>query len=368
MSLINDMLRDLEARHSDDLKRQNVRTEVRPLPPPASPAWKKNVIGLLFLMLVVGVGVFWGYERGAAKSIRSVSPSSLPQIQEGNQSLPPDQVTKAKTEVSVRSPGQATMPPVAVRLPAKAEPSPAVLRPTGEKPLPEGSVAVKPEKKPLVLDWASSKKSEAIQSSPPEGEAGRIEVRKMAASVRERAEGDYRLALAAFSAANVQEGLTLLRRSLQHDVDFVSARQLLAQQLVGQQRWEEAAAVLAEGLARQPRQTDWAISLARVQVEKNDWNAAGHTLEQHAEYARAHADYQGFHAHVHYRLGHYAKAAMLYQNASRLAPGEGRWWFGLAAALEADGRAGEAREAYRQALATGMLSEELSAQAMQRLR
>lgn len=368
MSLINDMLRDLEARHSDDLKRQNVRTEVRPLPPPASPAWKKNGIGLLFLLLVIAGGALWGYERGVtSSSTQSVPPTSPAVPQEESQKLPSDDPAAKATVASVQTPGQA-MPPAAVRLPAKTEPSPAIQRPRGEKPVPEGGVTVNPEKKRLVLDWAGSKKSEAIQSSPPEGEAGRIEVRKMVASVRERAEGDYRLAQVAFSAANVQEGLTFLRRALQHDADFVPARQLLAQQLVAHQRLEEAASVLAEGLAQQPRQTDWAISLARVQVEKNDWNAAGRTLEQHAEYATTHADYQGFHAHVHYRLGHYAKAAVLYQNASRLAPGEGRWWFGLAAALEADGRAGEAREAYRQALATGRLSEELSAQAMQRLR
>ncbi len=172
MSLINDMLRDLEARHSDDLKRQNVRTEVRPLPPPASPAWKKNGIGLLFLLLVIAGGALWGYERGVtSSSTQSVPPTSPAVPQEESQKLPSDDPAAKATVASVQTPGQA-MPPAAVRLPAKTEPSPAIQRPRGEKPVPEGGVTVNPEKKRLVLDWAGSKKSEAIQSSPPEGEGG----------------------------------------------------------------------------------------------------------------------------------------------------------------------------------------------------
>ena len=68
------------------------------------------------------------------------------------------------------------------------------------------------------------------------------------------------------------------------------------------------------------------------------------------------------------RLGRYKEAAEHYQQALRLSPGEGRWWLGLGLALEAEGRANEAREAFQRARQSGTLSSELTALVEQKLR
>ena len=82
----------------------------------------------------------------------------------------------------------------------------------------------------------------------------------------------------------------------------------------------------------------------------------------------ANADYQGFAGHVLYRLGRHRSAADHYQVATRLAPGDGRWWLGLGLALDAEGRSAEAREAFMQARNCGNLSQELNVIVEKKLR
>ena len=100
----------------------------------------------------------------------------------------------------------------------------------------------------------------------------------------------------------------------------------------------------------------------RITLEKGSvFNAQQH-------YAEANADYAGFQGHVKSRLGAQRQAIAHYQRATRLAPGEGRWWLGLGLAFEADGRLPEARDALRRAIASGTLNHDLAAVAEQHLR
>ena len=63
-----------------------------------------------------------------------------------------------------------------------------------------------------------------------------------------------------------------------------------------------------------------------------------------------------------------ALAEQHYQQATRLAPGDGRWWLGLGLAFDAEGRSSEAREAFLQARQCGNLGAELMAMVEQKLR
>ena len=172
------------------------------------------------------------------------------------------------------------------------------------------------------------------------------------------------------NGARLAEATDVLLDVLRQDGGHSASRQLLARLLIDQRRFDEAYAILAEGLALQPAQTGWAMMLARLQVERGDLQAAARTLEgsqQHAAAAGG-ADYLGFAAHVQLRLGHAKTAADLYQAAARAAPAEGRWWLGFGLALEADQRAAEAREMFLRARASGTLNADLSALVDQKLR
>ena len=383
MSLINDMLRDLEARSSDELKRQNLQNTVRPLPASVSTIpWKiGGYVGLLILLLAA-VWLFWRNGRPAPENSTDLSQ----QAGYGAQQLlpvPPAASSEPVTLVlssAIEAPQQGALrsPPLATA-PRPPAPNPSPNHSQKELPAIQTPIVEKTGQRLMVsettmpqpINKAGMNAPNKTPLSPsPEAKAstGKIEVRKVLATPRERADAEYRLAQGAFSSGNVQEGLDALRRALQQDADYVPARQLLVQQLLEQRQLEAAASVLSDGLEHQPRQTGWAIALARLQVERSDLVGAERTLTRHAEFAVANPEYQGFHAHLRYRLGQYAGATALYQNACRLAAGEGRWWFGLGLSLEAEGLVSEAREAFRQSLATGTLNHELSAQAQQRIR
>ena len=148
----------------------------------------------------------------------------------------------------------------------------------------------------------------------------------------------------------------------------VASRQLLVRLLLEARQPDEAAKVLQDGLQGQPAQIGWAMSLARLQVDRGDLAGAWQTLDYSSPAAGNNADYQGFMAHVLQRLGRNRDAAKHYQAATRLSPTDGRWWLGLGLALEAEGQSGEAREMFLRARQSGSLGPQLTALIEQKLR
>ena len=189
-----------------------------------------------------------------------------------------------------------------------------------------------------------------------------------ARSGRERAEQDYQRAVTLLNGARVPEAIEQLLHGLQQDGGHVAARQLLARLLIEQRNYDEAAAILAEGIAAQPAQIGWAMSLARLQVEKNNLDGAAQTLQRSLPHALGSADYLGFFGLVQYRLQRPRESAELYRKAAQQSPAEGRWWLGLGLALEAGNQAADARDAFLRARAAGTLTPDLQALVDQKLR
>jgi MSHA biogenesis protein MshN len=199
--------------------------------------------------------------------------------------------------------------------------------------------------------------------------AGPVKIEKspVMATPRDRADAEYRRAEGALASGRTGEAIESLRAALKHDPAYVQVRQILLRQLLEMRKTDEAISVLQEGLEVQPMQTGWAMSLARLQLEQNDLAAADRTLLRSQAYGETNADYAGFQGHVKSRLGAQHQAVTHYQRAVRLAPNEGRWWLGLGLALEADGHAPEAKDAFKRSLATATLSADLAAVAEQHL-
>lgn len=399
MSLINDMLRDLEARHSDELKRQNLQGEIRPLPSVAAKPWRIWIALFAVLLLLMVAGIYaWLTASPSTTPVVAipVKPAPIPQpvalpatppgmgpppaisaaLAVSPPAMPENKgVSAAASGISSVQVAQPTMQSVTTTsLPkaVKAErPVPAIAPITETSPAKSVAAApVSPEKPSLKAAKAveDGKAVPAPAAKEKPAASGTIEVKAILATARERADADYRSAQGLLASGRQNEAVEALKSALKHDSEYGPARQLLIRQLIDQKRFEEAMAALSEGLELQPRQTAWAMTLARLQVEKNDLSGAERTLARYSAHAAGQADYAGFHAHIQYRLGHHREAVLLYQTATKMAATEGRWWFGLGVALEAEGKMAEAREAFRQALATGTLNNELSAQAMQRLR
>ncbi len=219
--------------------------------------------------------------------------------------------------------------------------------------------------RPPAVGSARPPKAEA---APPKS-TGHIEKQpSIEKGGREASEQEYRRAVGMVSGGRLEEATDLLLDVLRQDGGHVAARQLLARLLIEQRRADEAYAILAEGVALKPAQTGWAMALARLQVEQGDLVGAGRTLQTSQPHALGNADYLGFAAHIQHRLGQQRAAAELYLSAARVAPGDGRWWFGLGLALEADQKPNDARDAFMRARATGSLPAELQPIVEQKLR
>ncbi len=152
----------------------------------------------------------------------------------------------------------------------------------------------------------------------------------------------------------------LLRRVLQSQPANIVGRQMLVNHLMAARRHGEAAELLRTGLVSSPDQVGWAINLARIHAEQNDYPAAWEVLLKSLPYAQQNPDFQAFCGTVLQRLNRSAEASAYYRAALRLKPHEGRWWVGYGIALEAEGKAAEAQESFQRARSIGKLPSEVA--------
>ncbi len=379
MSLINRMLRDLDARQGEGgLPLPN---DIRPLPGERR-ARLPIYLGLAAVVLAALAAAFHFYPPGRAAvepapsaSTINAAPVSTPAV--AQQLAPP--------------PSEALVAPPAAAPAAAAVPAAVQFEPGSAYDLKLSQTADFSAYRPAALP-AETKKAETrerprpaadkppaavekVPASPPlagpslaRGGGSHIERSAATSTPRERADAAYRQAVGVVNQGRVPEGIAMLNGALRDDGTHVPARQLLLKLLFEARHYDEAMEILQAGLRQIPTQIAWAMSLARLQVERGDLAGAWQTLERGLPAAAGNADYQGFAGHVLFRLGRYKDAVLHYAAAARLAPGDGRWWLGLGLAYDADGYSTEAREALQRAKNSGTLSADLRALAEQRLR
>jgi MSHA biogenesis protein MshN len=373
MSLLNQMLQDLDSRRATVGPKSGLPNEVRPLPA----ARRSNA------PLIVGVGVAlsalvlwfaWQLADAPAPPGRqdeapvTVPPSlpTPPPLAVVVPGLPPSPLVPVPAGVVEA----AVVPPAAPVVPAEDDEARLRLT-TSLRLLPEREPSPERRAAPVVPPKAAMPPAAAAPvASPPAKPSGAMLIEKTVSSgsPHERAEAEYRKAVAVLNAGRLNEAIDGLRSALKQDGAHSPARQLLFKLLIENKRLDDAAELLREGLQLQPAQLSWAMSLGRLQVDRGDLPGAWQTLQRSLPFAAGSADYQGFAAHVLQRLGRSKEAVEHYQNATRLAPAEGRWWLGLGLVLEADGHAAEARDALLRARASGTLSAELISLVDQKLR
>ncbi|MES3021165.1 MAG: tetratricopeptide repeat protein [Pseudomonadota bacterium] len=181
----------------------------------------------------------------------------------------------------------------------------------------------------------------------------------------QRAENDYRRALAALQDGRVGEAMAALEQVLALNPRHEAARQSLVGLLIEAGRTDEAMRQLEAGLALDPQQPALAMLLARMQIERGGSGVA--TLLRSLSAARGSADYLAFLGGALQRDNRHREAVQQYQGALRSAPDNGVWWMGLGISLQAEKRKPEALEAFRRAKASSSLSDELQAFVAQRM-
>ena len=375
MSLINQMLQDLDARKVGHGTGSGLPNEVRPLPVVQALRWPILAVAILLLLLVGAFAVyFWMMSAKAVLPVPPPEPISIAPP------VPTAPVPEPEKIVQPEAPPVEPQPVVSelqdlngslrmadvLKLPAEKKTAKKAIEDRKETTARSTALIALPPA-PLVPAPVAAVKADA-QATDRSPKPPMIEKTDALGSPRDRAETEYRKAISAVNQGRVDEALTGLRNALRQDAYHLASRQLLVKLLLEAKRVDEAIQVLQDGLQTQPAQLGWAMSLARLQMDRGDLAGAWQTLNYSQPAAANNADYQGFSGHVLQRLGRHKDAIERYLAAARLSPNDGRWWLGLGLSLEAEGRTSEAKEAFQHAKQTGNLSAELISLVEQKLK
>ncbi len=186
-------------------------------------------------------------------------------------------------------------------------------------------------------------------------------------SSSEKAEGEYRRALDLLQKGRADDAGKQLRLALNADATHTPARELLAGLMLQQGHWREAQQVLEQGIDKVPTHYPFTQLLARIHVEHGADQKALDVMEQSHRAGAGNAEYVAFQAALYQRVGRHAEAVKVYGEAIKLNPQEGRSWLGLGISLEATQDWNAAGDAYRHAIDSGSLDDNLLRYARQRL-
>lgn len=377
MSVINQMLQDLENRYSASSADASLSAQIKAVTKRRRlhPAWWAILLFALVLLAGLLAWRLWPASKAGAAmpsdgrlSDASVMQAKSPVTMQLGQ-LPP-------ISAPARSGQHETDSKLAAQTGTASQLAAAQMIATEPRKLPEQQ-AVLSLKAAVNLDFGKQNSTQ-VSASPSRLNAGSGE-RAVPATMAtdkqikeitplQRAENDYGKAVALLQQGRVAEASELLGKVLQLDPANTSARQTLAGLLVEGKRYDEAQRSLQDGLKLDPSQTGLAMILARLQVEQGDIQSALKTLQRSLPYAVERPDYQAFLAALLQREGRHKEAIEHYSQALRKSPGSGVWLMGLGISLQAENRLAEAQEAFNRAKASHTLSPELQAFVDQQLK
>ena len=323
MSLINKMLQDLDARGSHaDAAEPNVKPVQRQRAPMTVPL----VLGAGLLLVLAGAGWFgWRYVARVPTVAVAAAPSVL-----------------------------MTQEPALVPAPAPVPQTPATLATAADVPVAAPGAAVRKEQGAAKAPRAAQRAVPADAATPTPAsvsDTGRQ------TSAPQRAESEYRRALAHLQEGRIGDAIAALEQALKLDPGHEAARQTLVGLLIENKRPDEAMRQLQLALAADPRQPAMAMLLARLQIERG---ADGiDTLQRSLPYVAGNADYHAFLAGALQRRQRHGEATEQYVAALRINPHNGVWLMGLGISLHAEKRNAEAIAAFQKAKASASLAPEL---------
>jgi len=349
VSLINKMLKDLEARQTGAAPRTDARPIFHDLQPAGGERRGRSLAAGSLLVVAIAAGGFFAWQHYAR------APRTLPVV-----AAPPAAPAVIETAPLVADNGTAPVPapstPVPVASPAPANTEASQPAPAKTQIVPRPAAQPKPK---VVTARATKVEPEA---------QGRVEKIERTPNPQELAENLYREAARVHAQGNPAEAERLLKTLLASNPRHTSARERLAGIQLDGGRWQEAQDTLEQGVAQVPQHLPFRYTLARIHLERGNLAQAEQLLDDARRAGHTDAELHAFLAAVHQRANKHGDAVRSYREALTLRPEEGRWWVGLGISLEVQQESATARDAYRRALDTGRLPANLARYAEDRLK
>jgi len=363
MSLINKMLQDLAQRQAPPSS--NAPSQITPLNPPrkrkTAPTWVW--IALMVLINIATVTWFsWHANRQPVSSAHR--PVQQPMPAQPNKPVTPVPLAQTKP-----APPPAATPPATPATPPMT-PGAAASMPTPE-PIPIPNTTPLNHTVPSALPTSTRPTDHSTLSTdmpPPQTEpsippTGTIAIKKQAKQLTpaQLAQNEYLRALSLAQQGDRAAAITGFDQALSLDPQLHQARLMMVGLLIESKRVVEAERRLEESLTDNPKQIDFAMLLARLQVEHDGVSASIATLMRSLPFAANQADYQAFLAALLQRTGQNDQAIEHYTIALKQNPQSGLWWMGLGISEKAAKHPNAAHTAFARAKATNSLSPDLQA-------
>ena len=362
MSIINKMLQDLDTRNGRLGGEAKAGDAIRSIKPTSRWRLGRNALLVIVGAMVASVaGAWWLQQRdGGIESRRVVVPappvpvlahnpppaaSQVPPALPVPEAVVADSTAPAKSAapMPVQQPASAPISAAAgTVLVATALPRVAAVAPP---PMASASAAVSPDNvetpSPPTIAVASPRAAGGKMYSPEQ-----VSTNLLGEAVKLDQQGHQ------------EEAMVPLQKLLAANPLNVRGRQMLAQLQLDTGHVEQARLLMAEGQRLLPEQSNFTLTLARLQVESGDVGGAIHLLEADHSSARDEPQFHALLAALLLRVERYDDAVQHYLVALRSDPANANWLLGVGVALEGVGKHVDAAEAYRRAEGSEHLTPE----------
>lgn len=390
MSLINDMLKDLERTRNGKAAGPSLLRGVQAVTGVTRRGARRPLLAVLILLAGLGLGV--GVRlllpapqqappgatavpvETAPQAIVTSPPAAEPAAQTIAEPAPPPAAAPAaeaadpaaKVEPVAAAPAPQPQPapaPVASAPPAPkpepvAEPAPVNPAPPAVEPAPAVAKAAPtpPKPEPAVAKAVVAAKPAPVAPPAP------VKTLPTAAALVQEARDLQKQGQDALAAERLEQAIAL-------EPNAFAPRDQLANLHLRHGRRSAALELWREGIRLAPTEVHWRKRLARALLEDGDGAGAIDQLTAVSQpTVAADGEFHGLLAAAYQRQGEPSRAAAVYRRLAEQEPRGGIWWLGLAIALEGLRDGEGARGAYQQAIGAEGLGEEARAFAAGRLR
>jgi len=376
MSLINQMLKDLEQRGANTADAEmNIAANLNAVNTTHANLLKSRLpllqIGGIIILIAASAHLWTQNILAQSRSdeiasVANVNPQTTAQVISANINNPASAHPTANADTS--------RPLFETELKFKPEATQAAVQKTQKNDilanLPPPGATGKPVEQAEIIGLAAPEKLPVLAHVDKASNKANIDNTPVGKQIRpdQQSGNFYRQALVYLQQGRVAEAQANLTLALEANASNHEARQTLAGLLLDNKRNDEARTILAAGLAIAPEQIDFRMALARLQVEAGDITGGLNTLEQGLSFAKNDADYQNFLATLLQRANRHEEAINHYTNALSLNSTSPSSLIGLGISLQAVGKLEQSQEAFMHAQSTARLSPELSIFVEQRIK
>ena len=348
MSLINQVLKDLEKRRAENVNSAN--GSFNTVPRYAVARSNNNLMLYMLGILAIATSVIAAiliWDRGQNTFLNAMSPASSSTNVVNIEQVPSDvKHNNVKSMEEIKLGGKVVYIDNEIRSDKKT----IANNKNKNKKIENTSVAKANDE--IIGEDDTFEKQSSVQAS--------VRKQQRPLSPEQITEVAFQKGYNALEKGQTKKAEIFLREALQSLPNHIKSREILTGLYIKAGRYVEAGQLLFEGIGLSPEYTMYRKLYARVLLEQSNLATAVKVLEQYSPSVQVDTDYYALLAALYQRQGKHENAAALYQQMLKQNKTVGIWWIGLGISLEKMDKPDAARTAYEKARSSGTLAIQMA--------